>query len=52
LNLSNHSATTIPNARQTILMMQETIDAAKLPKGMIITVAAMTIPMIAWKETE
>ena len=52
LNLSSNNAATIPTTIQTILMTQLATDAVKLPNGIIIMVAAITIPTIAWKATE
>lgn len=45
--LSINEATKTPAARKNILIRQERVDIIKLSKGMIITVAAITIPTIA-----
>ena len=49
LNLSSASAQTIPAARQTILTSIEPAEAVKLFTGMIIIVAAVTIPTDVYK---
>lgn len=41
-----------PTAMQTILMIALDAEAAKLLNGIIITVAAITIPTIAWNAIE
>ena len=52
LNLSSSSAITMPQTMQITLTRHWDTDAVKLEKGMIITVAAMTMPMIPWKAME
>ena len=47
LNLSSINAITAPAARQTRLRIQPDTLTAKLPNGIIITVAAITMPIIA-----
>ena len=42
----------MPKTMQTILITQLKTDSAKLGKGIIITVAAITTPTIPWKATE
>lgn len=47
LNLSSRQAATIPAARKNTLIKAAETDVVKLSKGIIITVAAITIPTIA-----
>jgi hypothetical protein len=52
LNLSSTVATTIPATIQIMFTIKLVGDAVKLPKGIIITVAIITMPIIAWNDTE
>ena len=47
LSLSNRLAAKTPPAMKKTLISPEEMETAKLSKGIIITVAAMTIPIIA-----
>ena len=49
LKRSSARAATMPTARQTTLTTTEPTEVKKLSTGMIMMVAAMTMPMMAWK---
>ncbi len=49
---SSSSAPTTPTARQITLTRHWEREAVKLENGMIITVAARTIPIIPWNAWE
>ena len=51
-SLSKIRATTMPLIRQTVLMIPEEILETKLAYGIIGSVAATTIPIIAWEIVE
>ena len=52
LNLLIRRAAATPAARQTAFMAQEGGGGGEAAKGIITSVAAMTMPIMAWKATE